>query len=204
MKGLMVKMKENVLRLLDEEEKKQLPRRTVEQKLSTKYESEEIGTAISSLLDDFVVDLVVEYPPKDSGLNTGRPCWFLKRLSEDERKELHELPPLNLSLLRILRQTDDEDFPGALPTQVVTSQLMDEGYSADDVKWLSIKGKITRVKMTSDNGLTPYYMIIPEYEKTEEYRKFQEEAEIRATEKEIREMKFDEESMKSTGAKEDE
>ena len=204
MKDLMMEVKENVLQLLDKELKKQLPRRIVEQKLSTQYNNEEIGAAISSLLNDFVINLVIEYPPKDIGLNTGRPCWFLKLLSEAERKELHDLSPLKLSLLRILQQTSDEDFPGVLPTQIVTSQLIGEGYSADDVKWLSIKGRITRVKMTSDEGMIPYYMIIPEYEKTEEHKKFLEEAALQSTEKELREMKFDEESRRSIGEKSDE
>ena len=148
---------------------------------------------ISSLLDDFVVDLVVEYPPKDLGLSTGQPCWFLKLLSPSESKELSALSPLKLSFLRILQETDDESFPGEVPIDEVKAKLIAKGFPQDKVERLHIADRVERASVTSDAGLIPCYMIIPEYEKTDEYKKFMEEMEIRSTEKELREMKFDEE-----------
>ena len=204
MKELISEVRDSILKLLDEAENKQLPRRVVEQKLATQYDNEDIQNAISSLLSDFEIDLVVDYPSDNSGLNTGRPHWFLKILSDDEKQKLRELPQLKMSLLNILRNTSDDDFPGTLPIEVVNNQLISEGYSTDEIKWLSITGRITRAKITGDAGLVSCYMIVPEYEKTEEHKQFLEEAARRATEKELREMKFDEEVRKSSGENDDE
>jgi len=195
MKNSMIEVRDKILKLLDDTEKKQLPRRVIEQRFLDQ---------ISSLLDDFIVDLVVEYPSEDSGLNTGRPCWFLKLLSNDEKTELHELSPLKLSFLRILQEKDDEGFPGEVPKDDVKSKLIALGFPEDKAEWVHVAGKVDQVSVSRENGMVRCYMIIPEYEKTEEYKKSIEDMDLRATEKELREMKFDEESSKSAGEKDDE
>lgn len=185
MKESISEVRDSILKLLDEAENKQLPRRVAVQKLAIQYDNEDIQNAISSLLSDFEIDLVVDYPSDNSGLNTGRPHWFLMIISDDEKQKLRELPHLKMSLLNILRNTSDDDFPGTLPIEVVNNQLIAEGYSTDEIKWLSITGRITRAKITGDEGLVPCYMIIPEYEKTEEYKMEEERMWAKSTEKEM-------------------
>ena len=117
----------------------------------------------------------------------------LKMLSPDESQKLRDLTPLQLSFLRILQETDDEDFTGEVPISEVESKLIASGFSKDEVEWLSIADRVYRVKTNRDGVSVRCYMIIPEYEKTKEYKKFQEESELRATEKELRTMQLEDE-----------
>ena len=185
------KIKKQIIELLDENNSRGILRREVENNLSNQYSLADVKKAISELVENFAIDLVIDYPSSDSKLDTGHPHWFLKTLSPTESQELRELSPLQLSLLRILQETDDEGFPSEVPVSEVRAKLIVDGYSKDDVEWLSITGKVYQVTTTREGDSVRCYMIIPEYEKTEEYRKFQEESELRATEKELRSMRLE-------------
>ena len=187
------RIKERIIKLLDEDNSRKIPKRKIESDLSNQYKLEDVKRAISDLVESFTIDLLVDYPSNDSDLDTGHPHWFLKILSPNESQELRNLTPLQLSFLKILQETDDESFPGEVPASEVKTRLISEGYSEDEVEWLSITNKVYRVRTTREGSSVSCYKIIPEYEKTEEYKKFQEESELRATEKELRSMRLEDE-----------
>jgi hypothetical protein len=184
-------VKESILRVLNENSKKILPRRLIEQSLSNQYGLETLKRAIMDLLDEFVIDFVVDYPPDDSELDFGHPVWFVKILTEEESHELRELSPLKLRLLQILRETSDDYFPGEAPFDEVKAILLAEGFNEDDIEWVIIKNKVTKLWSTIHGKQTCCFTLIPEYEKTEEYKRAREEAANHATEKEIRDMELD-------------
>ena len=190
------RIKERIVKLLDEDNSRKIPKRKVESDLSNQYKLEDVKRAISDLVESFTIDLLVDYPSNDSDLDTGHPHWFMKILSPNESQELRNLTPLQLSFLKILQETDDESFPGEVPASEVKTRLISEGYSEDEVEWLSITNKVYRVRTTREGSSVSCYKIIPEYEKTEEYRKFQEESELRATEKELRTMQLEDDEEK--------
>ncbi|MFW9806291.1 MAG: hypothetical protein ACFFFK_06135 [Candidatus Thorarchaeota archaeon] len=184
-------VEKKIVEVLDEDSSRRIPRRIIEMELSNQYKPEDVKKAISNLVENFIINLVIDYPPSNSGLNTGHPHWFLKILSPDERQELRDLTPLQISLLRILQETDDEGFPSEVPVSEVNAKLIASGFSEDEVEWLSITDRVYQVKTNRDGVSVRCFMIIPEYEKTEEYRKFQEESELHATEKELRTMQLE-------------
>jgi len=184
-------IKWSILRLLEEDKTKGFPRRVIEQKLIPKYELKDVKKAIFMLLDEFVIDLVVDYPSDDSELDFGHPIWFVKILTEEERQDLRELSHLDLRLLQILRETDDDVFPGEVAADKVKAILLAEGFNEDDIEWAGIKNKVTKLWSTMDGKQTLCFILIPEYEKTEEYKREREKAANHATEKEIRDMELD-------------
>ena len=188
-----VDLRKSILNLINDDSSKKISKRTVRKKLATQYDSVFIEGAITELLDEFVIDLVIDYPTPNSELDVGHPIWFLKILSNDEIQELRSLSSVKFNLLQILRATPDDEFPGELPVDQVKAELKSRGFVDDDLDWLHIEGRVTRVTTTWGNVRQRCLMIIPEYEKTEEYRKFQEESELRATEKELRAIRLEDE-----------
>ena len=186
-------VRKSILKLINEESSMKLPKRIVEKTLAVQYSSDSIEEAITKLLDEFVIDLVIDYPAPNSELDFGHPIWFLKILSKEEIDELRGLSHVDLNLLQILRATPDDKCPGELPVDQVKAELKSRGFSDDEIKWLSIKDRVEEVRTTWGNVKQRCLMIIPEYEKTEEYKKFQEESEIRATEKELWTMQLEDE-----------
>jgi hypothetical protein len=183
-------IKEKILRLLKKEAIKGLPRRIVEQNLIPQYDPGDVKKAIFMLLDEFVIDLVVDYPTNNQELDSGHPIWFLKILRTEESRKLQELSPLKLRLLQILRETSDSHFPGEVPFSKVKTMLLVEGFDDDDIQWVIIKNKVTKLWSTIDGKQTYCFTLIPEYEKTEEHKRAREKAANYATEKELRDMEF--------------
>jgi hypothetical protein len=178
------KIEKRIVELLDEDTSRRIPRRKIEKELSNQYRVEDVKKAISNLVENFTIDLVIDYPPIDSDLNTGHPHWFLKILSPDERQELHNLTPLQISLLRILQETDDEGFPGEVPISEAKAKLIARGFSKDEVEWITITDRVYQAKTNRDGVSVRCLMIIPEYEKTEEYKREEERIEEEFTRKE--------------------
>jgi len=191
LKPTLEQAKGEILEILSEHDKNKHSRRFVEKHLAGRYDSELVDMAIHSLVREFIVDLVIDYPQSNSEFDSGRPIWFLKSVTEKEHQELHDLSPIKLRLLQILQATSDDNFPGVVPVEEVRATLRAEGFPADDVQWVTVKDRVSRIRMTRNGELVICYVIIPEYEKTEEYLKRQEAQISRVVEKEIRDMKMD-------------
>jgi hypothetical protein len=186
-------LKRDILALISKDSSNRLPKKTIQKTLAVQYDSNSIEEAIVELLDEFVIDLVVDNPSPNSELDFGHPIWFLKILSEKEIQELRRLAPIELNLLQILRMTPDDEYPGELPVKHVETELKSRGFSEKEMEWLYIKDRVEQVKTTRGKTQQRCFRIIPEYKKTEEYRKLQEEEELRVTEKELRTMRLEEE-----------
>ena len=103
-----VDLRKSILNLINDDSSKKISKRTVRKKLATQYDSVFIEGAITELLDEFVIDLVIDYPTPNSELDVGHPIWFLKILSNDEIQELRSLSSVKFNLLQILRATPDD------------------------------------------------------------------------------------------------
>lgn len=167
-------VEESILRMLENESNGQLPRSLVENNLSSQYSIGHVNGAITNLINKLAIDLVVDYPSDDSELDSGRPCWHLKILSIEEKQEIRDLSPMALGLLRIVQEADGV-FPGETPIKEVRDRLAAKGFSNDDLDWMDIPNRIRRTKATCDGKSIHCFMLIPEYEKTEEYKRTMEE-----------------------------
>ena len=77
-----------ILGILREESPKRVPKKLVKQQIGKAYANELVEDSISFLLDEFMVDLVIDYPSKESGLYQGRRIWHLTLLTPEESQVL--------------------------------------------------------------------------------------------------------------------
>ena len=164
-----------ILEILREESPKGIPKKIVEEQLGDVFPHQLIEKSILHLLDGFKVDLVVDYPPEESELYQGHRIWLLKLLTSEESQVLRALSPVKLALLRILHQTKDSDYPGEIPVESARAILKNKGFEDEDTKWLRIKDRVEQVGTTREGHLTQCFLIIPEDEKTEEFKRAEEE-----------------------------
>ena len=164
-----------ILEILRKEGPKGVPKKLVEEQLGDVVPHQLVEKSILHLLDGFKVDLVVDYPPEESELYRGRPIWHLRLLTTEESQILRALPPIKLALLKILRQTKDSDHPGEIPVERVRAILKNEGFDDEDTEWMRIEDRVRRVSTTRNDRQTECFQIIPEDEKTEEFKRAEEE-----------------------------
>jgi hypothetical protein len=164
-----------ILEILRKEGPKGVPKKLVEEQLGDVVPHQLVEKSILHLLDGFKVDLVVDYPPEESELYRGRPIWHLRLLTTEESQILRALPPIKLALLKILRQTKDSDHPGEIPVERVRAILKNEGFDDEDTEWMRIEDRVRRVSTTRNGRQTECFQIIPEDEKTEEFKRAEEE-----------------------------
>jgi len=165
-----------ILEILREGSPKGVPKKLVEEQIVKAYAHELVEKSISYLLDEFMVDLVIDYPSEESGLYQGHRIWHLKLLTSEESQVLRALPPIKLALLKILRQTKDSDDPGEIPVERVRASLKKEGFDDEDTEWLRIEDRVRQVSTTRNGRQTDCFQTIPEDEKTEEFKRAEEES----------------------------
>ena len=176
MKPQVSQIAKSVLALLREGNPEGTPQEIIAQQLENQSPPELIRDVISHLLDSYVIDLIIDYPPKESGLYGGRPVRHLRLLTDEASQSLRELAPIAWALLKILRQVNDLKFPGEIPVEDAKAMLGKEGFDDEDVEWLWIENRVDRIRTTRAGELVPSFRIIPEYEKTEEFKRAEEKA----------------------------
>ena len=164
-----------ILEILREKSPRGFPKKLVEEQIGKEFAHDIVEDSISYLLDEFMVDVVIDYPSKESGLYQGRRIWHLKLLTPEESHVLRALSPIKLALLKIIRQTKDSDHPGAVPVESARTILKNEGFDDEDTEWLRIKDRVRQVSTTINGRQTKCFWMIPEDEKTEEFKRAEEE-----------------------------
>ena len=177
MKNRIQNTAKRIVDILSESPNNSVPRKTVEEQLKEELSLTEIRESIAHLLNEYIINLVVDYPEIDSTLYDGTPIWYLKLLESKERVILRNLSPIKQALFKILRETDDSYVPGELAIAEAEAILKSRGYDEKEIKWLHIEGYIEQVTITVEGKSVEHFRLIPEYEKTEEYKRNQEEQE---------------------------
>lgn len=202
MKPQVSQIAKSVLALLRDGNPKGTPQKVIEQQLENQSSLELIRDAISHLLDSYVIDLTIDYPPKESGIYGGRPVRHLRLLTDKASQSLRELAPIAWALLKILRQVNDLKFPGEIPVEDAKEMLGKEGFDDEDIEWLWIENRVDRIRITRAGELVPCFRIIPEYEKTEEFKRAEKEGFREWEEREAFRMKAIEKLEKENEARE--
>lgn len=172
-----------IMKLLLETTMSTLPKLMLEKELFQKYSQNHVESVISKMLNDFQIDLVIDYPPEDSVLFQGVPVWHLRLIPIDEKEKFLRMTPLQIAILRILQNTTDDEFIGELPIDEIQKKLVEQGIT-EDIEFFYMDNKIDRVQSTMRDHFTSCLRIVPEYEKTEKYKKTDEEIARQAADRE--------------------
>jgi len=152
-----------------------------------------VDVVIQHALDKWVVDkTIADLHPKmekELGLPCGLPTWHLKLLSPEETEWHMNLKPLAKAIIRLLRDQNDPQTLGSMPTEIGRKALIDAGF-ADVDKYPYVVDKVRNFLSYVDGEMQWWFGLIHEFEKTEEYKQLSEERFQRYSEKEARYMRM--------------
>lgn len=159
------------------------------------------SVAIRRALNEFLIDQVIDYEPAVSSEPSDNPIWFLKIASPDERERLQALTPRDKAIVSILRGQNEQGRIGRIKKELLRAQLREQGFSDEDLRVLYVKDKVDTFQTCEDEGWVDWCYLIPEYEKTEEYKRWEEEMMMSAIERESMILRMQEEMEKEDARK---
>ncbi|TFG27749.1 hypothetical protein EU528_12305, partial [Candidatus Thorarchaeota archaeon] len=119
--------------------------------------------------------------------------WHLKILTPEKTEFYKSLKPEAKALIRLLREYNDSRQMGILPRETAAHKLEEQGFSGD-LMHIRVKDTIEEFMTSWGDDLSVWcYGLVPEYKKTEEYKKWHEEMEEESFEREARRYRFTEE-----------
>jgi hypothetical protein len=120
--------------------------------------------------------------------------WHLKLLGKKQTEFYKSLPAEAKALIRLLREQNDPEWLGVISKDEAVKKLSKQGFTEDDIESVYAKDTIEDFMTHWKSGPSVWcYGLIKEYEKTEEYKQWQEEMEEKSFEKEMRRYRFTEE-----------
>lgn len=160
--------------------------------LKMNCDSNEISGVIQNALDTWEVDKTLDEVSYEMMREMGLPeksefIWHLKILSKEKIDFYRSLRPDEQALIRLLREQNDSEHRGEIPMDLAIKKLTDQGYSEGAVRYSHIEDTIGEFYTSwGDEKSVRTFGLVKEYEKTEEYKQWQEEREQRWMEKEHR------------------
>jgi hypothetical protein len=157
-----------------------------------------IQSVIDEALNEWVIDKTLDelsYErmreldiPETSGF-----IWHLKVLAEQKRNFYMSLRPEEKALIGLLRNQNREGHFGEMPKHEAIRILEEQGFS-NHLEHIHVEDTIDDFMTRWDDTPNLWcYGLVKEFEKTEEYKKWQEEMLEQATEKEARRYRMGEE-----------
>lgn len=141
-----------------------------------------INDAIQYALTNWLVEKVIDYPRYKDGFAIGAPTWVLKKLTGEESKCLQELPEVKTAYLRLLQSCSESDEIGRMREKDALKHLQELGFDVDRIP--HIPGRTQLTLQHEDGEWVTVCRLIPEFEKTEEFKQMIRELE----EKEMRKL----------------
>jgi hypothetical protein len=132
------------------------------------------GQAIDSALDNWTAEKIIDLPAPEDGVPDEGEVWFLRVLDPEESEALRRLPEAKQAVLRMLWKRDLRDRLGALPTEIVSTELQMRGIEPHGLPTVAdrVQGYMT---VDGDGALEYWFGLIPRYTRTEEFRRALEE-----------------------------
>ena len=144
---------------------------------------------IKHALDSWIIDKTIASVPEKSeielGLPLGLPAWHLKLLTPEETDWHRSLSSLDRAIIQLLREQNNPQTLGSIPTEIGRKALIDAGF-ADVDKYPFVVDKVRSFMCNVDGENKWWFGLIEEHEKTEEYKQWSEERLQRHLEKEVR------------------
>jgi hypothetical protein len=167
--------------------------------LNLQCEINDIRQIIQRSLDEWEIDKTLDEVSyemmREMGLaEKSEFIWHLKALSKEKAEFYKSLKPEAKALIRLLREQDDPEHRGEIPREFAIKKLADQGYSKDAVRYAHVEDTIEDFYTSwGDERSVRTLGLVKEYEKTEEYKQWQEEMTEKSIEKEMRRYRFTEE-----------
>jgi len=157
--------------------KNRIPKELVKKQLETRYPPDEITHGITEAISDYVIDQFVDYAPGEGEFAHSELIWYLRILDKEEAQNLRALEPVATALLRLLYEQETPEHPGEMRVEDARAKLAEEGYAESETKYLSIGGRVATFWRLDTGQPVEWFRIIPEYEKSTEYKAAREEHE---------------------------
>jgi hypothetical protein len=155
----------------------------IQAQLREKYPSGLLANAMDYALDNLLIQQVLDDPPEESGILDDL-VWYLKPIDDDTVEKLQKLLPMDFALMRILHTRNDEKDRGRISITSARKELERRGVDCRDLEYSFVEDLIGKYYASEDGEWVIWFYLIPEYEKTEEYKKAEEEAQRERDEKE--------------------
>ena len=127
-----------------------------------------VDEAIDYTLDNWLVDKIIDYP-EDDDYSSGSFKWFLRLLDKDESERFRNLCEIEQTFLKILHNSEYEGRLGVISADDALEKLRGLGFEPKFVPHIPDK---TGVSFGTKNGQqVKYHYLLPEYERTEEFKK---------------------------------
>jgi len=152
-----------------------VPKQVVESRLTERFSADVCRDTIRYALDNFLVDLVVDYPLPTWGILEGHHVWHFRRLSPESAKKLQDLDPVDLALVRLLQQQAEPGHIGEMRERDAKAELTRQGFKEDELRALWIDGMADSPWAFEGDEKIKWLRLVPEYEKTEEHKRAEEE-----------------------------
>lgn len=182
---------ELLLGLLENEGAKGVPLEDIEEDLANRLkdrrDSQELPNAsetINYALDNWVVEKTIDDCENEEGVPIGPQIWFLRILTQEESEKLQNLSEAEKTVLRILRNQEDEHRLGTMRRDELLSRLKEAGFSVDNVP--GPRSIVSDFYESKNDQMVAWYYLIPQYERSKEYKQAMHDAAMRAFEKEVR------------------
>ncbi len=161
-----------LIKLLQNTESEKIPQRELECELQRiLHVNDKIkvdtGTVIQYGLDNWMIDKILDYDD-NSNESVGQLVWFLCTLSEKEAEALRILPEAVKCFIKILRSSNTTGNLGVVRADEVLRVLYEHDYDIEHVPY--ILGKTDDFFRPEDGKLVQFHYLVPEDEKSEEYK----------------------------------
>jgi hypothetical protein len=161
--------------------------------LDMSCDDNDINRVIQRALDAWEIDKTLDEVSDQMMREANQPVgsgfiWHLKVLTKERSEIYKSLKPEAKALIRLLREQNSPGHCGEIQKDVAIKELTEQGFSEDDLRHISAPDIIE--EFYGDGGS---YELVKEYQKTEEYKQWLEEAEEKAWQKEMRRYRFTEE-----------
>jgi len=181
---------EEIMTLYSKYNKSSIPLEIIVKEFHDKYTTEEIEHVIEYALDTFKIDKVLDYPAKEWDLYRGVHTWHVSKLNPDDESKLRNLSAVDLAFLRILKNQNTPKQFGRIKSDDARIILRNQGFTEKEVEFLWVEDLVDHYYDFKDEKSIEWCRLIPEEEKTEEYKKAEEEMHREWEEKEARRMYY--------------
>ena len=164
-------------RLLDivRSKKDGIPKEQVRKQLESLYSTDIVAEGMRQAIDEFLIEQVVDYTRREGEVG-GDFIWYVRALSREEEQKLRSLKPVQLALLKLMYEQESPGCPGEIRVADARDKLRERGYVKPENEYLRIVDKIEAFWTVEDDGRTELLRVIPEHEKTPQYKAAKEES----------------------------
>ncbi len=161
-----------LIELLQNSESKQIPQKELESEVKRIIQVRnsidvDASAIIQHAQDNWIVDKILDYDDRPIE-SVGQLVWFFRTLTEEETKALRNLPEIDRYFLKILHGSNIVGDLGVVRADEALKALHEQGFEVEYAPY--IPGKTNDFFRLEEGKLVQFYYLVPEDEKSEEYK----------------------------------